>query len=601
MHIGSSAPSRNVLTILGVQEQAISAMPKRSSASSFFGPVQVTIITLIVYLGLFAALFWEHVTVPSAPSDPTPVEGVNLSQAWPDLDVISNGFHPLDSRRNEEVRKYLVQRIGEIAEENGVSLTKSEGSEGVLEGGDGKVVVFTEDESNVTFVDDWRKQPWSQYSESTNVLVYIRGKQDEGGAWWNRSGKYEGKGGVLVNAHYDSVSSGYGATDDGVGVVTVLQLISHFTTEGQQPERGIVALLNNGEENGLYGAHNYLRHPLSKFTHTFLNLEGAGAGGKAMLFRSTDAEVTKFYADSRNPYGTVVSADGFKRGFIRSGTDYSVFAEGLGMRGLDVAFFAPRARYHTDEDDARDTSPDSVWHMLSSSLSTMHGLTSYEGSEFEGSTTSKGKFNIGKGHTGVWFDVFGQSMAVLPLRVLFALSVTLLTAGPVLLIVLQIILVNCDKWYPFTIKQYLHGPDDDHPIAIGGIKGFFRVPIAFIISTGAVVALAFLQVKLNPYVLYSSEWAAWGMLLSAWFAVAWFFLAGADRIRPSALQRFFCLVWLYALTWAFLVVATVGENNFGLGSGYLFVIYNAVCYHRNLVLEEYGLLTGLRSPCSLRC
>jgi acetylornithine deacetylase/succinyl-diaminopimelate desuccinylase-like protein len=88
-------------------------------------------------------------------------------------------------------------------------------------------------------------------------MVYIRGSGDSG-RWWDESPANKSladhratdvrKGGVLVNAHFDSVPSGYGATDDGVGVVTVLQLISYFTTPGNTPKRGVVALLNNGEE-----------------------------------------------------------------------------------------------------------------------------------------------------------------------------------------------------------------------------------------------------------------------------------------------------------------------------------------------------------------
>jgi Zn-dependent M28 family amino/carboxypeptidase len=50
-----------------------------------------------------------------------------------------------------------------------------------------------------------------------------------------------------------SVSTGFGATDDGMGVITVLQLIRFFTTPGNEPKRGIVAMLNNGEEDFLNG------------------------------------------------------------------------------------------------------------------------------------------------------------------------------------------------------------------------------------------------------------------------------------------------------------------------------------------------------------
>jgi hypothetical protein len=308
-----------------------------------------------------------------------------------------------------------------------------------------------------------------------------------------------------------------------VGVVTVLQLISYFTAEGNKPKRGVVALLNNGEENGLYGAHNYLRHPLSQFTHTFLNLEGAGAGGRATLFRSTDAEVTKFYSKSPYPFGSVVSGDGFKRGFIRSGTDYSVFNGDNGMRGLDVAFFEPRARYHTDQDDAKDTSRDSLWHMLSASIATMKAMTSYKGNEFEGKSDENNKLDIGTGSDGVWFDCFGRAFAVVKLPTMFALSVTLLVAGPMIFILLQFILTKNDKWYPLSKRQYLHSEEDDEAVHFSGMRGLLRFPIAFAAATAAVLALAYLLAKINPNIIYSSEYTVW--------AVSWKHLSYNPRCR----------------------------------------------------------------------
>ncbi|KAK4548610.1 hypothetical protein LTR36_009520 [Oleoguttula mirabilis] len=578
-------------------------MAKRSSWNPIaFVPAQVSIIASAIYIALFAILLWAHFIVPTAPSTPTPVDGVNLTQAWLDLDFISNGFHPYDSKFNDVVRGYLVQRIEEILQHNEAEYkvvgkpghSNKTASSARKSSSPKPVTVFTYDPSNVTFVDDGKQSLWTGYTESQNILVYIRGTEDEEGDWWSEGKKYEGRhGGVLVNAHYDSVSSGYGATDDGMGVVSVLQLISHFTTEGHQPEHGIVALLNNGEENGLYGAHTYLRHPLSQFAHTFLNLEGAGAGGRATLFRSTDAEVTKFYAKSPNPFGSVTSLDGFRRGFVRSGTDYSIFTKDLGMRGLDVAFFEPRARYHTGQDDSRDASRDSLWHMLSASLATMEGLTSYSGNEFDGSPVQSGRLDLKSGSNGVWWDMFGQTFAVMKLPTLFALSVTLLAAGPILLIVLEVIIARSGKWFLFSRKQYLHGSDDDEPVALSGFRGFFRFPIAFIVATAAVVALAYLLAKLNPMIAYGSEYAVWAMMLSAWFSVAWFILAGADRVRPTALQNMFCLIWLYACSWCALVIATVGENNFQLASGYFVVIYNAAVFVALLIsyLELFGLPT----------
>src|SRR5689334_16069777 len=137
-----------------------------------------------------------------------------------------------------------------------------------------------------------------------------------------------------------------------MGVVTCLQVLQHFSQPRNQPERGIVVMMNNGEEDYLYGARALGQSPLNPFIHTFLNLEGAGAGGRALLFRSTDREVTAAYAKTADPFGTVIGSDAFGLGFIRSGTDYSVLYDIYGQRGLDLAFFKPRARYHTNQDDA---------------------------------------------------------------------------------------------------------------------------------------------------------------------------------------------------------------------------------------------------------
>ncbi len=232
-------------------------MAKKSSWNPIaFVPAQVTLITTAIYIALFAVLLWVHHIVPSAPRNPTPVDGVNLTSAWLDLSYISDGFHPIDSRRNEDVRAYLLHRIEEILQDNEadykVVKTAANPKKDSKSSESKAVTVFDDTLSNVTFVDSFRKQPRTCYSESTNIMVYLRGSKDPKDEFWDSSVSYEGHGGVLVNAHYDSVSSGFGSTDDGVGVVTVLQLISFYSRKDNQPKHGLVALLNNGEENGTW-------------------------------------------------------------------------------------------------------------------------------------------------------------------------------------------------------------------------------------------------------------------------------------------------------------------------------------------------------------
>ena len=480
-------------------------MARRSSHNPFaFTPLPVTIWTTTIFIALFAALLSTHIVVPPAPSNRVPTPGVNLNEAWQDLQFLTNGFHPYNSRRNDAVRNWLLERIEDITRRSD-ALRLSLGSSVRRKDGNSSVHIFNDVTSNLTFSSS--NSSLSVAHTGLNIIVYIRGTEDEPGDWWKTDAGSGETYGVLINAHYDSVPSGYGATDDGVGVVSILQLISYFTHPDHTPTRGIVALLNNGEEDYLNGAYAFSQHPMSKFPHSVLNLEGAGAGGRAILFRSTDEEGTRFYKRSPYPTGLVISADGFKRRLVRSETDYSVFAPLLGMRGLDVAFMQPRSRYHTTQDSARYTSIDSIWHMLSAALATMQGLSSDTSSTFTGEATVDGGVEAGRGSEAVWFDVFGRTFAVFRLHTLFAISVTLLVVTPLVLIALHVILAQRDRWYLFSRKKIL--AEDEEAVQINGLRGFFRFPIIVVVSTAACVGLAFLIAKVNPYICYSSEYAVW--------------------------------------------------------------------------------------------
>lgn len=245
----------------------VMAKTTRSWSPLAFLAAQVTIIGSLIYAAAFVVVIYQHVYVPAAPRSATPINGINLTQAWRDLEFISDGYHPWSSRRNDEVRNYLLQRIEDVLSDvdyktvyttsNNTFISDSSSSSSSA-AKPKLVTVFANDTSNFTAADSWSKRPATLYGESENILVYIRGELEESeGDWWNDTTPYTGPSGVLVSAHYDSVSTGFGTTDDGVGVVSILQLISHFAHN--PPKRGIVALLNNGEENGLYGAYNYLR------------------------------------------------------------------------------------------------------------------------------------------------------------------------------------------------------------------------------------------------------------------------------------------------------------------------------------------------------
>lgn len=518
----------------------------------------VTIITTAIYVALIAILIVVQVDLPSTPSSPTPIAGINLTEAWQDLQLLTAEYHPYNSHRNDFVHDWLVHRIEEI-------LTKNNASEKAAYVFDDQLSNLTSSTSSAKAL---HKGAISVYFESTNIITYIRGTEDDKSEWWNEEdGKPSERHGVMVNAHYDSVSTGYGATDDGVGVISILQLIQHYTTAGHQPRNGLVLLLNNGEEDFLNGARVFGQHPMSKFVNTFLNLEGAGAGGRAALFRSTDEEVTKAYAASPHPFGTVISGDAFEKGLVRSQTDYVIFNGAFGYRGLDVAFIGPRARYHTNQDDSRHTGQKSLWFMLESSIATTQKLTGR--AVIKPSTDS---------HRAIWFDILGLAFAVLQSHTFFALSIALLVIGPILLFLTLAILSRADKLYLFSGSRNVHTSENDSPVALQGWRGCFRFPFIMLFSSAGPIALAYLLFKENEEIVHSSQWSVWAMMVSAFVFIAWFFSRFADYVRPSALIRAYSFGWICLAWWLFLVVALVHEESYHLSGGYFALFFSATAF-----------------------
>ncbi|PUU77891.1 hypothetical protein B9Z19DRAFT_1101645 [Tuber borchii] len=549
-----------------------------------FNPLSVTLLAVITYVSLFSALLYIDRQPPAvAKKGELDYWGVDIEEAWSDLEVLTREFHPYNSRPNDDVRAYLLERIQEILSRNGVAGFGNElHSSGY--GYSGTVDLFDDGipgkpGSNVTFVG--AGQDLTVYFEGTNIIVYIHGELPA-----NELSP------VLVSAHYDSVSTGYGATDDGTAVVSILQIIKSFTRPesqgGKRLKRGLVVLLNNGEEDYLNGARAFAMHPVAKLPHSFLNLEGAGAGGRATLFRSTDAEVTKYYKKAKRPFGTIVSGDGFKAGLIRSGTDYTVFVENLGMRGLDVAFYQPRSRYHTTEDDARHSSKRSLWHMLGGSLATLRAMTSDTGKVFDSPNGS-----AGEGHDAVWFDLFGRAFPVLHLHTIFAITITLIVVPFVVMVVAMWALGHSDKLYFFSNTAYTPPPPEDSIASrtTQGWRGVLRFPVAFVAASASVVGMAFLIHKFNPMVVYSSQYSVWICFLSTWWIIAWVILRGADAVRPTALARGYgfleqWLLWLLAMIG---VAVTIGESH--LGSGYwVLVFYSGIFISAFISLLEMTAL-----------
>ncbi|KAL3964635.1 hypothetical protein ACCO45_001639 [Purpureocillium lilacinum] len=427
------------------------------------------------------------------PSPPTVLpDGISLAEAWHDLHNITAAFHPFISHENDRVPLNIYTRRANVTGNGSGHEFNGSFKEAVA-------TVFDDQMANFTMTYDAGaylsgngngSTLTAQYFEGSNIYVYIRGKQDATGDWWNSENpdtmnSSVDPGGVLINSHIDSVATSYGATDDGVACVSMLQLLSHFTTEGHQPEHGIVLLFNNAEEDGLLGSRAFSSSPLLRFCRTFANLEG---WGPAVVQCSSKPQTMKQQLRIRafpHPLGSVIAKYGYDRGAVMSGTDYEIFANVYGLSGLDIAFYKPRSRYHTVEDDARHTSIDSIWHMLSAALEVAQSLPEKSTSGRSGGRGSR-QFT----DKGVWFDWLGWVWISFRVADLFAWSLTLVIVTPLTVALIIYALVRMDAWHLGNTTW-------------GDI---LRFPLAIVFATALTTAPLIAVARLNPLIIYSSSY-----------------------------------------------------------------------------------------------
>lgn len=308
-----------------------------SAFRSVFG-YRKTTLTLLVFTLMIATVILSSLDncLKFGIDMPSGYEEEVLFKSWSDLQLISSKKHTYASVANDEVHDYLEKTI-----------TNAIGNISYIE--------YDNDlDNNIIFSNDYLDYSSVNYYESNNLLVRINGSNSKLPA-------------LLLSAHYDSVPTSYGVTDDGMGIASLLGVLYHYV-QAKQPARTIIFNFNNNEEFGLYGANAFLNHPWFKQLGYFLNLEGTGAGGKAILFRGTDYGIVNHFKAVRYPYGTSIFQQGFNNHLIHSETDYKVYFEQGGLRGLDLAFYKPRDLYHTDGDNLANINIKSLWHMLSNSL-----------------------------------------------------------------------------------------------------------------------------------------------------------------------------------------------------------------------------------------
>ena len=183
---------------------------------------------------------------------------------------------------------------------------------------------------------------------------------------------------MALMAHYDSATveadeSGHqhitdgtslGAADDGYGVAAIIETLRALKADGRQPENSLKIVITDGEEIGLVGARNEMRHHRADYENVdlVLNLEARGTSGPALMFEtsSNNSAVAGYFLNHvKQPVAGSLLPSLYAR--MPNTTDMAAFTP-EGFTVLHIAAIGKAEHYHHPTDAPRYVDHSTLQH-----------------------------------------------------------------------------------------------------------------------------------------------------------------------------------------------------------------------------------------------
>ncbi|MFP3497032.1 M28 family metallopeptidase [Pseudomonas sp. SIMBA_059] len=169
---------------------------------------------------------------------------------------------------------------------------------------------------------------------------------------------------VLFMAHYDSVGTAPGASDDGMAVASILQLMRDTITR-IDAKNNVIFLLTDGEELGLLGAEHYVSQLSTKEREEIrlvLNFEARGNKGIPLLFETSQKDYTLIKNLNEGVRGVIsFSFTPLIYKMLQNDTDFTVFRK-RNIAGLNFAVVEGFEHYHHMSDTVENLAPETLFH-----------------------------------------------------------------------------------------------------------------------------------------------------------------------------------------------------------------------------------------------
>ncbi|MBM4008743.1 MAG: M20/M25/M40 family metallo-hydrolase [Planctomycetes bacterium] len=212
----------------------------------------------------------------------------------------------------------------------------------------------------------------------------------------------------MLWAHWDSVPSGPGAGDNGVGVACALECIRALIAD--PPARAVLVVFTDGEEVGLWGARRFAEeHPWWMRAGAIVNLDARGSSGPAILFETgADAAAhAHLIASLHAPVcSTSFAAEAYR--LMPNNTDFTV-AVRTGRPGFNIAFIGSPRNYHTANDRIDQVDIATIGQMGSTALALLRSLAAGSMPMPMQSDHAAWTRELGTAarHSAIWFNALG--------------------------------------------------------------------------------------------------------------------------------------------------------------------------------------------------
>jgi Peptidase family M28 len=384
---------------------------------------------------------------------------------------------------------------------------------------------------------------------------------------------------LVLMAHYDSVPEGPGAADDGEGVGVLLETLRAL--RASPPLRNdVIFLFTDGEEAGLLGAKAYVDRHRSD-VGLVLNFEARGTHGPALMFETTPQNgwmIRQLVAAAPYPQANSLAYEAYRN--MRNDTDLTIFKK-AGIPGMNFAFIAGVADYHTELDNVHNLDPRSLQHQGSYALSLARRFGNLDLTHVKSADATY--FNLPGAGMVVYPSAWSLPLALAAgglllvaigagfLRRRMQLRALLLAffgfVGAVLASVVSVVALWLFVllWKP-SYRQFLHG-DPYHPgiywaactalvaAVFAALYNLMRRRINLVSAWAGVLlvwlALAVVTAVYTPGVAYIFTWP----LLAAAAGLLWLVVRGEDLRSPAAVA----VLWACALPALLLLASTIGQ------------------------------------------